>query len=98
MIFNRESFSDITLSDLIYKYNKYKFIACTNKSKCNYSDQCFNIGNCFSFKVKNCFNVAYCTNINFCAFCWGLKNKKYHILNNPYSKKEYTKILKKLNM
>ena len=46
----------------------------------------------FSFAVFDCSNIEYCENcynIEYCFGCVGLRNKKYHILNKPYSKEEY---------
>jgi hypothetical protein len=47
--------------------------------------------NCIS-----CLNSAFlydCRDCNDCFMCAGLRHKKYHFLNKPYSKEEYQKII-----
>lgn len=46
----------------------------------------------FSFFIKNGMDLEYClncTNCQYCFGCSGLRNKKYYILNKPYSKEDY---------
>jgi hypothetical protein len=46
----------------------------------------------FSITCRDCLNVEYCSECNSCEdcfACFGLKNKKYHIFNKPYSEDEY---------
>ena len=46
----------------------------------------------FSLMMRTCSEVEYsfeCSNCENCFACFGLKNKKYHIFNKPYSKEEY---------
>ncbi len=43
----------------------------------------------FLFDCRNCVQ---------CVGCVGLRNKQYHILNNPYTKEEYKKELEKLHL
>ncbi len=46
----------------------------------------------FSMVIRGGLQLEYCTDCNNCEYCFacvGLKNKKYHIFNKPYSKEEY---------
>ncbi len=46
----------------------------------------------FSMYARNCTFMEYsseCLNCNYCFGCVGLKNKKFHIFNKPYSENEY---------
>lgn len=46
----------------------------------------------FSYFIKNGLNVEYCLachNCQNCFGCIGLRNKKFHIFNKPYSEEEY---------
>lgn len=60
---------------------------------------CYNIQ--YSQECKQCrdsyflFNCRNCTN---CVGCVGLRNAQYHILNQPYSKDEYEKKYKELDL
>jgi len=58
-----------------------------------------------SSNVKNCAFVWHSASMEYCYLCLGcqdcfgcigLRNKKYHILNKPYSKEEYETLLPKL--
>ncbi len=55
----------------------------------------------YAFDCSNCINSAFlydCTNCQDCFMCWNLRDKKYHILNQPYSKEEYQAKLKEFNL
>ena len=46
----------------------------------------------FSWLLRTAREVEYsgeCSNVEYCFGCFGLKNKKYHIFNKPYSEEEY---------
>ncbi len=55
----------------------------------------------FSFRSQNCndswflFDCKSCSN---CFGCWNLRNKSYHIFNQPYSKEEYKKKIAELDV
>ena len=58
--------------------------------------QCLDCLKCYSCHysqdLKNCHDCSYCYNCiscHDCLGCVGLRQKKYHILNQPYSSKEY---------
>lgn len=62
---------------------------------------CYELVNCvkcyrtfFSFQCNECHNSAFlydCTNCESCFGCTNLKNKSYHIFNQPYLKEECQK-------
>ena len=55
----------------------------------------------FSKYVDNCLDSYFlydCRNSMYCFGSVGLRNKKYHIFNKPYSKEEYFKKLKKFDL
>lgn len=70
------------------------------------SELCYESINCtkcyralYSLDCDNCTNIQYSRNLSGCSDCYGcvnLKNKKYHIFNEPYSKEEYGKKLKEV--
>ncbi len=60
-----------------------------------------------SFRVAFCQNTLNstdsmflydCVNCNHCLGCVGLRNKQYHIWNQPYSKEEYEKEIAEINL
>lgn len=60
---------------------------CRNCYKTFFSQFCFNCQEVyFSFNCRNCFNLVGCVN---------LRNKSYHIFNNPVSREEYKKFIEK---
>jgi len=55
----------------------------------------------FCQDVENSNNLIMsqdCVGCNDCVGCFGLRNKKYHIFNQPYSKEEYQQKVKELNL
>ncbi len=67
----------------------------------------------FSFDLENCYQTFYsvsckdcngiwfskdCNGLSSCFGCVNLRNKKYHILNEPYSKEDYEKKLRDFNL
>ncbi|MDA2922227.1 hypothetical protein MYX07_03090 [Patescibacteria group bacterium AH-259-L07] len=73
-----------------------------------YSELCyfgFDLEKCFeaiySVSCKDCYNIYFCKDCVGCSYCFGcvnLRNKKYYIFNQPYSKEEYEKEIEKLNL
>jgi len=62
-------------------------------------DGCFKVA--FARYANNCresYLLYDCHNCSNCFGCVGLRNKQYHIFNEPYSKEEYFKELEKLNI
>jgi len=70
------------------------------------SELCYEAVNCtkcyhvtFSEDCSDCSNVAFsknCANCQDCVGCVNLRNKRYHIFNEPYSKEEYAEKIKTL--
>ena len=68
------------------------------------SELCYdsvNVNKCYrtlySVDCEDCHEVVFsknCVGCNNCFGCVNLKNKSYHIFNQPYSKEEYTKKIK----
>ena len=61
----------------------YEVIDCEKLSNSAYTQDCAS-----SFNLFYCFD---CKNCQECIACVGLRNKKYHILNEKYDKEEYLK-------
>lgn len=63
---------------------------------------CFKINRLkYAFDCSNCINSSFlydCTNCSDCFMCWNLRDKKYHILNQPYTKEEYQKKIAEYNL
>ncbi len=69
-------------------------------------ESCYEITNCrdcyrtmFSVDCVSCHNVYFSKNCSGCTDCFGcanLRNQKYHIFNQPYTKEEYEAKLKDL--
>lgn len=79
--------------DITYCYHMEQSYECT------YCFRCFNLA--FSLNCHGCYDSYFlydCRECNNCFLCWNLRNKKYHILNKPYSKKEYEEKLKELKL
>src|SRR3989338_8996384 len=73
--------------------------------KCELSYQCVNCRGCnrafFSMDCESCFNIYFCRNCvgsSDCFGCVNLKNKKYHIFNEPYSPEEYHKKIREFQI
>ena len=77
--------------DLTQTFNSQLSYQCTDSSRL-YKSAFLE----FSTGCKNCFYCYYCTDCEHCFGCAFLKNKKYCILNKPYSKEEYFAKLKQL--
>ncbi len=59
-----------------------------------FSDKIYNSS--FIYSCSQCRDSAFlrdCRGCSDCLMCWGLRNKQYHIANQPYSKEEYLKKL-----
>jgi len=85
--------------DLMYSYRNVR-IKNTSDASYNYDcERCYDITYCF-----NCFNTKYsfncqntvngiflidCRNVQDSFMCWNLRNKRYCILNEQYTKEEY---------
>jgi hypothetical protein len=79
--------------DLLYCYDMEQSYDCI------YCFKGFNIK--YAFDTRDSLDSAFlydCRNVENCFMCWNLRNKKYHILNKPYSKEEYFEKLKEYNL
>lgn len=76
---------DVDKSQLAYQ--GIELLGCYRVQYCQECRQCRD--SYFLFDCRNCSN---------CIGCTGLRNKKYHILNKPYTKEEYEKQLKDLRL
>ena len=76
----------------LYLSNKlelcYQNIYCSNSYKLFFSNHCDScVESAFLYDCRNCQNCFGCTN---------LRNKKYHIFNKQYTKKEYEELIPKI--
>ncbi|ETB63612.1 TPA: hypothetical protein DIC38_03580 [Candidatus Nomurabacteria bacterium] len=77
---------------LVSRNNEYLYncVDCRN---------CFNVS--FSSKSSECIDSIFlydCRNCSNCFGCWNLRNKKYYIYNEQFSKEEYFDKLKSFNV
>lgn len=66
---------------------------------CLYCFKCYKVQH--AINSRDCIDSAFlydCRNVQNCFMCWNLRNKQYHILNQPYSKEEYFKKLKEFDL
>src|SRR3989344_1802945 len=79
--------------DIVFSFNlenSYDCLACYNSFNINFSENSRDcIDSYFLFDCRNCQN---------CFMCWNLRNKQYCIRNEQYTKEEYEKELKRINM
>lgn len=72
--------------ELTYCYDTERSYDCT---------YCFKVYNVqYAFDVRDSFASAFlydCRDVSNCFMCWNLRNKKFHILNEPYSEEGYFK-------
>ncbi|MCX6721800.1 MAG: hypothetical protein NTY04_01220, partial [Candidatus Staskawiczbacteria bacterium] len=83
----RNCVDDSHLSKCETCYDSFWLTSCTKNMGCNNCESSLNMW--FS---KNCVGCSDCLG------CVGLRNKNYHIFNQPYSKEEYNDKLKELNV
>lgn len=102
-----QSFDIQELEDGLYAYNVYQCKDIYDSSyigtgcEINYECTCsFSNQNCFfSNQNTHSYNLEYCFlcfNCHDCFGCVSLKNKAFHILNQPYSEKEYRQKIAKI--
>jgi len=76
-------------------YSSPRIELCYEVNDSTDSFQCFNC-----LHIDGCRNLRFCeecSNCNDCFGCFNLRNKSYHIFNEPYSKEEYFKELEKMD-
>ena len=94
--------------DILYAHYTNHSKNCVDTLYCLNSELCYEC-----FDVDQCYNVRFsqtclwcrdsmflfdCRNCSDCIGCVGLRNKKYHIFNKPYTKSEYLKEKEKLQL
>ena len=85
--------------DCYYSYSIFDCsdcLECLNCFKCTLCLECLDCTECyqiaFSERSHGCRESAFlsdCRSCSNCFLCCGLRNKQYHILNQPYSKEDY---------
>ncbi len=89
----------------------YRIVNCKNSVDITYSfdvERSYDCVYCFksynlkySFNCRDCMDSLFlydCRNCHDCFMCWNLRNQKYCILNQQYSKEEYEKKFKEYNL
>ncbi|MBI2021146.1 hypothetical protein HYS99_01375 [Candidatus Giovannonibacteria bacterium] len=97
----------LNCEDLSYAYRAF---GCRNSIDLTYcfdtefSYDCTHCMKCYkvrhSFDARNSIDSMFlydCRNVQNCFMCWNLRNKQYHILNQPYSREDYFKKIKSFN-
>ncbi|MBU2524872.1 hypothetical protein KKG71_06795 [Patescibacteria group bacterium] len=89
-----------------YTMDSTNGLLCCDINNCNGIGNCYDCLECSNLEFgKHCFFVtdskfmtlcAHCFSCENCIGCINLKDKKFHILNKPYSEKEYLKMAPKI--
>jgi len=97
-----------TAEDCIYTRKSQSCSDCVDSEfvdHCTLVYESLNCKNCFNctyiFNSKNCRDSSFledCIGCNDCFMSVGLRQKKYHIFNKPYSKEEYLEKVKELKI
>ncbi len=84
----------------------YQCTHCTRCELCNNCSHCVDSKSChacaYCVQCENCTNSAYlvlCRNLSDCNYCFGsvgLSKKDFHILNVPFPRTEYFRVVGKL--
>ena len=103
MVFHADNNEDSCYATGI-KYSKF-CVDATMIQKSEYCYQCVNIQqgyeNFFSVDCESCRSIYFskdCVECSDCVGCVGLRKKRYHIFNQPYSKEEYAAEIKRMNL
>lgn len=94
--------------DCFYSYNIYYCRNCSDLVNCYNCELCYDSLNCvncqkvlYSIDCKDSYDVLYskdCIGCNNLVGCVGLRKKSYCIFNQQYSKEEYEKLIKQINL
>lgn len=103
MCFNGNFCEDCMYSvTLSYSKNSHDLLACAKCENCYESFWLDSCTNCFySIQCSDSYNLWFCKNCVGCNDCFGsvnLRNKKYHIFNEPYTKETYAQKLKEFQL
>ncbi len=103
LIFTADECENVLYSEILI-HNKDS-LDCTMFS---YSELCCGLVTCgrcyrvfFSEDCENCQEVYFSKDLSNCSNCFGcagIRNKNYHIFNEPFTKEEYKKRLEELNV
>jgi len=107
---SRECYLSRSMLECEFVSYGYRMLRCKNSIDITYCfdvENCFDVLNCFkcygvsySFNAHDCIESAFlfdCKNCSNCFMSWNLKNKQYCIMNEQYSKDEYTEKLKEFD-
>lgn len=93
--------------DCTYSYGINKSKNCMDCFRVKESELCFECVDCvncyqlyYSQDSENCSSSAFlknCIGVKNSFFCSNLKNKEYHIFNQPFSKEKYEELMKSLS-
>lgn len=98
-------FESVEVQDCLNIFQVTKSKNINTAFMCNFSEKCFQCVATAGMNCQNCAFVWYSTNMEYCYLCLncqdcfgciGLRNKKFHIFNKPYSKEEYEVLLPQL--
>ncbi len=108
---SRECYLCRSLFECEYLNYGYRTVRCKNSVDLTYcsdtafSYDCLYCFNCYkirhSFDARDCLESMFlfdCRNCSNCFMCWNLRNKQYHILNQPYAKEEYFKKIREFDV
>lgn len=100
-------FGCVANEECMYGHSVWKCNQCYDCLYCYQSARCYECVDCmgchslaFSRACENCSSssfLVHCTGCRDCFGCVGLKNKQYHIFNEPHSKEEYERKMKEFN-
>ena len=102
LIFNADLCENTLYSSIVVRVKDSMDCTMVGESELMYQDI-----NCIGYKLFFCENCANCSESYFlkncigcdnCFGCINLRNKKYHIFNQPYSKEEYSKKIKEYKL
>lgn len=84
----------------------YRCTHCVDCDSCSHSSHCVRCTNCHSCAYcvdsVNCIGSKYlelcesCSDCTYCFGCVGLSKKDFHILNEPYDRNTYFKVVEQL--
>ncbi len=88
-VYNSRALKDCVDVGMTFKSELiYEAIEDTDNYNCNFLYWCAN--------CRDCEYIMYCFDCTDCFGCFNLKRKKYHILDQPYEKKEYFELVAKI--
>ena len=108
---SKDTYLTRSATELEFVSYGYRVLACKNSidlTFCWHLERSYDCFFCFksydlkySFNSRDCLNSSFlydCRNCQNCFMSWNLRNQKYHILNQPYTKEEYEKKIQEYNL